>query len=307
MTESQDLRVRARALEWLRQQIAVRGDDVLDWSLLAKGFEVDGARVPLVSQQGIFKPALCDLPLSIRTTSDSPYDDHFEGDRLSYRFRGSDPTHRDNRGLRLLMELHRPLIYFHAIQPGRYLAVFPVLVVGEERARLRFWVQVAAAWSESATPSTTGGLAGAQLTGPDTLVQAYATRQVQVRLHQRGFRERVLDAYRDQCAMCRLRHREMLDAAHIMPDSEGGTPEVSNGVSLCKIHHTAFDVGVLGVHPESLTVAVRADILREVDGPMLKYGLQALHGERLWTPRTVSHKPDPALLRWKWERFQAAG
>ena len=43
----------------------------------------------------------------------------------------------------------------------------------------------------------------------------YITSAVRQRLHQRGFRERVLAAYREQCALCRLHHRELLDAAHV--------------------------------------------------------------------------------------------
>ena len=79
----------------------------------------------------------------------------------------------------------------------------------------------------------------------------YSTAEVRQRLHQQGFRERVLGAYKDSCAMCRLKHRELLDAAHIIPDSEpDGHPVVSNGLALCKIHHAAFDARVMGVRPD---------------------------------------------------------
>jgi len=77
------------AFAWLREQVALHGD-VLPWGLLLAGFERGGLRVPLLSQQGIFKPAACSLPLSIRTSAESPYDDHFAGDRLAYRYRGED-------------------------------------------------------------------------------------------------------------------------------------------------------------------------------------------------------------------------
>ena len=51
------------------------------------------------------------------------------------------------------------------------------------------------------------------------------------RLHQATFRERVLHAYRTSCAICRLRHRELLDAAHILPDGHPrGEPVVPNGL-----------------------------------------------------------------------------
>lgn len=54
----------------------------------------------------------------------------------------------------------------------------------------------------------------------DEARRKYITSSVRNRLHQRGFRERVLSAYKEQCALCRLRHRELLDAAHIIPDNE---------------------------------------------------------------------------------------
>ena len=95
--------------------------------------------------------------------------------------------------------------------------------------------------------------------------RAYATAAVRVRLHQRAFRERVLRAYRQQCAFCRFRHPELLDAAHILPDSDpGGEPVVRNGLALCTLHHGKFDRLFLGVRPDD-TIEVRPDILREED------------------------------------------
>jgi putative restriction endonuclease len=294
-----------RAFDWLAELTALRGDEPLEWRTLARGFDLDGERVPLLSQQGIFKPAVCDLPLSIRTSADSPYDDHFIDDRLAYRYRGTDPDHRENVGLRRLMREHIPLVYLHAVVQGRYLAWWPVLVVGDEPGLLRFWIQ-----GETALE-----FGGAQLTGPlegatiadESARRRYVTRLIQARLHQRGFRERVLRAYLEQCAMCRLRQRELLDAAHIKPDTAGGQPVVPNGLALCKIHHTAFDVGVLGVRPTDLRIRVRPDILRQIDGPMLRHGLQGLDGQKIRPPRSVANHPDPELLRWKWERFERAG
>lgn len=50
-----DAAVRTRAFAWLREQVARHGD-VLPWSLLHVGFQLEGQRVPLVSQQRIFEP-----------------------------------------------------------------------------------------------------------------------------------------------------------------------------------------------------------------------------------------------------------
>lgn len=97
----------------------------------------------------------------------------------------------------------------------------------------------------------------------------YITATVRQRLHQRTFRERVMQACGEQCSLCRLRHGELLDAAHIIPDGRpGGDPIVQNGLALCKLHHAAFDRRFLGIRPDYM-VEVRRDLLEENDGPML--------------------------------------
>ena len=110
--------IRIAAFEWLSRQVEIRGD-VLPWALLTFGFEIQGQRIPLVSQQGIFKPRHLALPISIRTSADGPYDDGFGPDGLlRYRYRGTDPNHRDNVGLREAWRTDTPLAYFHAISKG---------------------------------------------------------------------------------------------------------------------------------------------------------------------------------------------
>ncbi len=53
-------------------------------------------------RQIIWKPnMLPEMPLTITTSLNSPYDDSFKTDGLlRYRYRGTDPSHPDNRGLR---------------------------------------------------------------------------------------------------------------------------------------------------------------------------------------------------------------
>jgi putative restriction endonuclease len=137
------------------------------------------------------------------------------------------------------------------------------------------------------------------------LRRQYAQAIVHQRLHQRVFRERVLIAYSSQCALCRLRHPELLDAAHIKEDSEGGEPIVPNGVAMCAIHHRAFDAQVLGIRPDYV-VQVRHDVLEEHDGPTLRHALQGLHGETLIVPSRRAARPAPDLLEERYERFRRA-
>ena len=131
----------------------------------------------------------------------------------------------------------------------------------------------------------------------------YVTSLTRRRLHQSAFRERVLSAYRHQCAFCRLRHSELLDAAHIIPDSDPrGEPVVSNGISLCRLHHAAFDKFFLGVRPDRI-IEVRRDVLEEIDGPTLQRAIQALHGQSIVLPTRLAEQPSTVFLTERYVRF----
>ncbi len=295
-----DRRVRIDAFHWLEAQVAARGDDVLPRKVLAEGFRLDGVRVPLLGPQGIFKPrVLTDAPLSITTAPAGPYDDAFGPSGLRYRYRGEDPNHRDNRGLRFALRYRLPLVYFFGLVKNRYLAVWPVFVVGDDPGALTFTIQVddrkhaIGEWREPVLVRDDGGDSRRE----------YVTTATRQRVHQRTFRERVLAAYRRQCAFCRFRHPELLDAAHIVPDTEPeGEPIVQNGLALCKLHHAAFDRYFVGVRPDYV-VQVRHDLLDEEDGPTLVHGIQALHGNQLILPRNPGFRPDAGRLEHRYEKF----
>ncbi|WP_307828666.1 HNH endonuclease [Antrihabitans sp. YC2-6] len=128
------------------------------------------------------------------------------------------------------------------------------------------------------------------------------------RLHQPVFRATVIRAYGMRCAVCALGHGELLDAAHIVPDShEAGIASVRNGLALCKIHHAAFDTHILGITPD-LVVEIRQDLLAEIDGSMLQHGLKERHGEMLMVPPGLrNEQPDRKLLEMTYQRFLSAG
>ena len=142
-TSELDRKVRLTAFNWLAEQIVIHGD-VLPRSILSEGFEFENQHVPLVSLQGIFKPKILpQMPLSITTAPKGPYDDSFGPDGLLlYHYRGTDPQHPDNSGLRMAFFRKVPLVYFHGIIPGKYLAVWPVYVVADEPEKLTFKVAV---------------------------------------------------------------------------------------------------------------------------------------------------------------------
>ncbi|MGL5859857.1 MAG: HNH endonuclease [Phycicoccus sp.] len=259
-----------------------------------------GEPLPLMDmQRGIRKPAVLDAALSFRTvyrpeSAERPYEDAVGPDGLiRYKYRGTDHGHPENRALRAAMERRLPLVWFFGVGPGAYLPTFPVYIVGAEPAHLQFVVDAV----------TRGGVQ------PDSILEEtlkrYITVETKRRLHQPIFRATVMRAYQTRCAVCALGHSPLLDAAQIVPDrDEAGVAEIRNGLSLCKIHHAAFDAHILGVRPD-LVVEIRQDLLDEIDGPMLRHGLQERHGQRLMVlPSARREHPDRGLLETSYGKFR---
>ena len=299
-TDPLDSRIRQQAFDWLAEQVEVHGD-VLPRQLLARGFECEGRRIHLLGPQGIFKPKDLGLPLSITTAPSGPYEDSFSGGLLHYKYRGTDPAHPDNEGLRQAMVERVPLVYFHGIVKGRYVAAWPVFIVHADPAGLTFHVAV-----DHADTLDLGTADRVSDPASEEGRRLWVTREFRQRLRQQGFRQLVLRAYRGQCTLCRLRHEELLDAAHITPYGGGGEEEVSNGLALCKLHHAAFDRHFVGIRAD-YRVEVRPDIRGESDGPMLRHGLQGLHGQRIQLPRPSEQWPDRERLALRYKRFREAG
>lgn len=302
--EERDRLIRASAFAFL-DQLSDRTQNAIPRSALQAGFTYMGLRVPLVGPQGIFKPAVMPhIPLSITTAPPvpgrpRPYEDEIdESGLLRYRYRGTDPKHHENVGLHQAMLTQTPLIYFSGIAPGLYTAHWPAFITAADPGSLTFTVAL------DDPQVLRSDLEPARV---DDARRAYVTRLVRQRLHQASFRARVVRAYRESCAICSLRHRELLDAAHILPDKhKGGEPRVSNGMAMCKLHHAAYDQRIVGIRPD-LVVEIRRDVLEEIDGPMLLHGLQDFQGGRLRVlPRRRGDQPDEDALAERYADFRSA-
>jgi putative restriction endonuclease len=138
-------------------------------------------------------------------------------------------------------------------------------------------------------------------------LRRYVVGQTRRRLHQPVFAGQVMLACTTRCAVGDLHHRELLDAARIIPDTApGGDPVVPNGLALCKIHHAAYDANVLGIRPDYV-VQNRDRLLAEIDGPMLRHGFQAHHDRSLMRILTrKADRPDPGRLARRFDQFRAA-
>ncbi len=292
--------LRASCFASLDVLCATHGEDVPYKAGLDAGFAFRGRRIPFLSpQKGIFRAAAQEGPaaLSINTSVASPYDDEETADGFFYAYRDGSLDQPDNRALRAAYAQAVPLIYFIATQPGRYKPLYPAYVIADDPVTRRVLV----------SPG--------RMVGPvdernpvlldDPLDRQYAVRETRVRLHQARFRGRVLLAYSNRCTICRLKEARLLDAAHIVGDlAVKGEPIVSNGLSLCSIHHRAFDQDLVGISPDYI-VHVAPRLLDDEDGPMLEL-LKGFHENTIEVPSRRTWKPDRERLAERLERFTAA-
>lgn len=258
-------------------------------------FDLGSARRRLIdTSKGIWNPQDLEATLSIVSSPDGPYgDEEVEGGLFRYDYRAGS-TEGDNRKLRRAMDLQLPLILLRKMQPGLYVPYFPVYVVADDKDRHQFRVALDESLRFMTNPLN-----------PSEAERRFAIRMTRQRLHQPMFRGLVIRAYETRCSVCRLAHGDLLDAAHITADSdETGLPVVSNGLSLCKIHHAAYDRNLLGIRPD-FVIKINAALLVEHDGPMLKHGLQEMHNRSLSLPIRPSDQPDQDRLAARFDSFLA--
>jgi putative restriction endonuclease len=257
-----------------------------------------GLRMALIDTgRGIRNPQEFDASLSIVSAGDNgrnnPYDDAIDRETglLRYSWAKGAIDAGDNRKLLVALNTGTPIILFEKPLPNLYVPVFPVYVIDADPENRHFIIDL----DDSRLRTSREVM----------LDKAYVERVVKQRVHQPMFRARVLSAYNKKCTVCTLKYPELLDAAHIISDSdERGLPVVTNGMAMCKIHHAAYDQDFLGVSPDYV-VRINERLLADRDGPMLQFGLQAMDGKSLELPTRLDDRPDRDYLAERFARFVA--
>jgi putative restriction endonuclease len=294
--------IRTAAFEWLTKT-TLDGTIPVSRAQLTNDFRFDGTRFPLVDAgRGIRRPRGWTSALSIMTAAPKgarwrPYDDSEGPDGLHrYKLRRDEGGAAENEGLRVAMHGQVPLIWLYGIQPGLFQAIFPVYLLAEEPDQAQFVMAL--------TEEQRHVQPGSRM---EEALRRYLLTLTRRRLHQPVFASQVMVAYETRCAVCSLNHRELLDAAHIVPDSHPqGDAVVTNGLALCKLHHAAYDRNILGIRPD-YRVEIHARLLDEIDGPMLRHGLQEHHGRPLMKlPTARADRPDTDRLMDRYQLFKAA-
>ena len=271
----------------------------LPYAALAAGFVFRGRRVPFLNRAyGIYRAADVQrgpAALSINSAfAQKRYQDEGTADGVLYRYQDGPIDNHFNSWLRNAHVLGVPLVYFIGTRPNWYRPEYPAFVEADypaERSVLISFGEMRGPLDER-EPVHIG----------DPIERRYVVRLVKQRIHQAQFRGAVLPAYRDRCAICTLKEIRLLDAAHIVADvEEMGEPLVSNGLSLCSIHHRAFDENLVGISPDR-EVRVSQRLLDDEDGPMLEL-LKGFHCRPIVVPTSRSHQPDAQRLAARFERF----
>lgn len=281
----------------------------MKWETIQEGFELEGQHLYFATKaKGIFRPKeMRGAALSIKTiiprgNRPVPYEDSATDDGVfTYKLRGDDPDHPDNRLLLQAWKASTPLIYFLAVEPGVYQPLWPVFIRGIDRQRLECTLSVddaALTERELRVPMVADARA-------IEIRREYVTVQTKRRLHQARFRLEVLRAYEKRCAVCWLPREELLEAAHIVADrEEKGTPVVPNGLALCRLHHGVFDTDLMGIRPDGV-IELSRSLLDTRDGPTLEHAVKAFQGQQLHLPRRSEDQPRRDFLEARYERFRA--
>lgn len=113
------------------------------------------------------------------------------------------------------------------------------------------------------------------------------------------FRPAVLTAYSYKCAVCNC-DLKLVDAAHIVPITHAkSTDEVTNGMALCRLHHGAYDNGLMGVQSNH-RIVINPEMVNHLRDIHLATGFDRFKNqlpERIRIPSSIEVRPKPDFLR----------
>lgn len=112
---------------------------------------------------------------------------------------------------------------------------------------------------------------------------------IAARQGQKTFRDDLLRAYGNTCLVTGPNIQDILEAAHIQPYADGGPSELPNGLLLRADIHTLFDLYLLAIDEEKMTVLTSPYLLEtpyaDLDGAPLQF------------PDWSTDRPSKVLLR----------
>jgi len=131
---------------------------------------------------------------------------------------------------------------------------------------------------------------------PDVGVDAQAGATQQPSHQAAGAEDPIIDEEREEPGRLAVRGRLM---------SRPRPPLLTSTGRLQRSRNWYASRNLLGIDPGGV-VHIAGRLLREIDGPMLRTGLQGFHGGSIAMPRRPEDRPDPDRLELRFERFVRA-
>ena len=287
------------ALHWFHE----RAGEVVSWPR-----PLPDATLLSSKAKGIYKPAWTRYALSVRQNLVSQYADREPVTRSdgtwSYRYfqENPDPNKRDdeytNRGLLECLNDRVPVGVMRQVEPKpapRYRVLGVAMVVDWEEG---YFLLEGFSPTGQAVGTATEALvreaeeadnAGSVFDPSDLRDGRQRTIAAIVRRRgQPAFRRALLKAYQGKCAITGCDAERALEAAHIVPYMGAETNHVTNGLLLRADIHTLFDLGLIAVEPNSMTLLL-SPALRETS-------YRDLEGTQIRLPRGHRCQPDESAL-----------
>lgn len=117
-------------------------------------------------------------------------------------------------------------------------------------------------------------------------------QQIKIRRGQHKFREDLKKRYNNQCLVTGCKLIDILEAAHISPYRGKDDNHSENGLLLRADIHTLFDLDLMGIEPESLTIKFHQNVLAN--------GYDCWEGRRLLC---LDMRPSKNALISRWKCF----
>ena len=120
-------------------------------------------------------------------------------------------------------------------------------------------------------------------------------KEIALRRGQSGFRKRLMRRYGSRCQISGCSLQDLVEAAHIRPYAACQDNGARNGILLRSDLHTLFDLGLLGVRPETLAIEIH---------PAVEAAGYAEFSDRILDINGTSG-PDRIALQERWAFFQS--
>jgi hypothetical protein len=257
--------------------------------------------------KGIHKPAGLKYALSVRQSLGGPYADHdpvFDKDgSWTYRYfqEQSNPAKRDSQFTNVaLLACKRDGVPVGVLRQTKAKPSPRYLVMG--LALVRDWDDgyfLLDGFSPSGVVngSITGAVADSDAVlmaegfNPSSVEDArqWIYASIVRRQGQGKFRADVMVAYGHRCAISACDLPDALEAAHIFRYLGAETNVITNGLLLRTDLHTLYDLGLIAIDPNLMTVMLAPRLAHT------SYG--SLAGVQIQLPRMVEHHPSPKALK----------